>query len=83
MRDYNFDLRDQLKQMEGGAGSRSVEDLNAIKLKLAAAMKHIGDQLYPDIKAGMDPYADNPQLLEALKDVDALLSEILIYQFKQ
>ncbi len=82
MRDYNFGIRKQLAQMDGGAGSRSVEDLNLIKVKLAAAMLRIGEQLYPDIKAGYDAYVEDPSLLEALKDVDYLLNEVLIYQFK-
>ncbi len=83
MRNYDFKIREQLKQMPGGAGSRSVDDLNVIKLKLAAAMLRTGEQLYPDIKAGFDPYAEDPELLEALCDIDALLNEILIYKFKQ
>jgi len=79
----NFEIRKHLEQMEGGAGCRTSDDFELIKLKLAAGMYHVGKSLYNYIKAGLDPIRDDPEAIEAIKDIDALIAEILIYEYKK
>lgn len=77
-----FNIRDWIASLDGGAGGRSVEDLDAIKRKLPAMMMHVGEIIRRAQKECLiDPYVEDPKIIEALKDIDALLNEILFYEY--
>ena len=77
----DFKLRQWIAELEGGAGGRSLEDLDAIKIKLAAMMMFVGGKIREYQKMHIDPFVEDPNVMEALKDIDALLNEIFIYEY--
>lgn len=77
----DFEIRKSLREMQGTTGGRSTEDMDLIKMSLSASMYHIGEQMYSRLKEGGDPFIDEPHIVEVLKDISALINEILIFEY--
>ncbi len=77
----DFEISEWIASLDGGAGARSVEDMDAIKVKLAAMMIHVGGIIRKYQMMHIDAFVEDPKIMKALKDIDALLSEILIYEY--
>ena len=77
----NYRLREWLQTLEGGAGSRSMENLHEIKRKLVALMYHVGKEAYRYTKHDGDPFVEYPDLVECLEDISALAAEVIIHKY--